>query len=293
MIIAGILEKLDANVKLLTDSEAKVARWVLAHPHDVLTLTVRELAERAEASEGAVMRMCHSLQIDGYNTLKVLLTADIVRGETSSREYPELNPDVSFRDTMDAYMQSAQKTVRETLGSIEENTLQRVEDKLAHARRVLAYGVAASQVVAEDLSQKLMRLGYPVQWWPDIHTATMSTALLDSQDVLFLVSFSGYTKEVLDLAALASRQRATIVAITQLRPRNPLAELADIVFYVTAMEPAPRISATTSVLASILINGALTIWLANHQAALTYPRLKATEEAIRDHRHPKSDKENS
>ena len=108
MIIAGILEKLDANVKLLTDSEAKVARWVLAHPHDVLTLTVRELAERAEASEGAVMRMCHSLQIDGYNTLKVLLTADIVRGETSSREYPELNPDVSFRDTMDAYMQSAQ-----------------------------------------------------------------------------------------------------------------------------------------------------------------------------------------
>ncbi len=293
MIIAGILEKLDANVGFLTDSEAKVARWILAHPHDVITLTVRELAEQAEASEGAVMRLCRSLQIDGYNTLKVLLTADIVRGETSAREYPELNPDVSFQDMMDAYMQSAQKTVRETLGGVEENTLQRVGDKLAQAHRVVAYGVAASQIVAEDLSQKLMRLGYPVQWWSDVHTATMSTALLDSQDVLFLVSFSGCTREVLDLATLALRQHTTIVAITQLRPRNPLAELADIVFYVTAMEPAPRISATTSVLASILINGALTTWLANHQATLTFPRLKATEEAIQDHRHPKSDRENS
>ncbi|MCL5115549.1 MAG: MurR/RpiR family transcriptional regulator [Firmicutes bacterium] len=285
MAISGVVERLESNLDLLAASEAKVGRWILDHPQDVLSLTVRGLAERAQSSQAAVIRLCHSLQVDGFSALKVLLTADLVRHETHSlRDYPELNPAAGFNTLIGAFSHGVLTSVSETIHGIREQQVEEVARLLAGARRIVLFGMAASRVVADDLYQKLMRLGYPVSNPSDVHVALMSSALLAEHDVAILVSFSGSTEEVLELARLARAKKAAIVAITQFRRKNLLADMANLVFYVTAIEPEPRIGATSSVLASMVVGDALALYMANYAREQTYQHLKATEESVRDHR---------
>ncbi|WP_338055279.1 MurR/RpiR family transcriptional regulator [Sulfobacillus harzensis] len=285
MPIAGVLERIESNLDLLTGSEAKIAQWILENPETVLRLTVRDLARESNSSQAAVIRLLRTLKIDGYSTLKVLLTADLVRQEQrSSPEYTEINPGASFDSQLQSFAHAAEDSIYQTINNLNEADLARVSERLRSAHHVFLFGMAASHIAAEDLAQKLTRLGFPVTCWRDIHLAVMASALLGSEDVAVLVSFSGATREVLELATELREREAFIVAITQYRPKNRLAELADVVFHVSAQEPTPRIGATTSVLASLLIGDALMLWLANQDATRTLRHLKATEEAIRQHR---------
>ncbi|AEJ39573.1 RpiR family transcriptional regulator [Sulfobacillus acidophilus TPY] len=283
--ISGVLERLESNVDQLAESEARVARWILAHPQEVLSLSVRELARRAESSQAAVTRLCRSLQIGGYHTLKVLLAADLVRQETDTvYEYAEIQPETPFQAILKGFSQGVQTSLRATLEGLSEEQLARVSDWIRGARRIVVYGVGASAVVADDLSQKLLRLGYPVNRFTDFHLAAMAVALLEPGDLTVVVSFSGETSEVLELAELVRQRKVPLVAITQFRKRNPLIELAREAFFVTATEPTPRIGATTSILASLAVGDALALYLANRDATRAYRNLKSTEDAVRSHR---------
>lgn len=285
MPISGVLERIESNLIALTESEAKVARWILAHAPDVLNLTVRDLAKEADTSQAAVTRLCHTLQIEGYSTLKVLLTADLVRKERRLiSQYPEINPQTTLEAQLQSLARACEHSISGTLNNLSPADLERFSERLQNAGRVLVFGVAASQVAANDLAQKLTRLGLPVVHWDDTHVVAMAAALTGPGDVGILFSFSGRTREVLELAALMRRQGAFIAAITQFSPKNPLADYADVTFHVTAIEPSPRVGATTSVISSLLIGDALMLWLANQNSARSLEFLKATEDAIQDRR---------
>jgi DNA-binding MurR/RpiR family transcriptional regulator len=283
--LPGMIERLELNVDVLAESEAKIGRWILDHPQEVITLTVRELASRAQSSQAAVVRLCRSLQIDGFNTLKVLLTADLVRNEaTHGREYPELDPQASFEMRLEGFSQSLQTSIQSTINGIQLDQLQVVAEWMKEASHVLLFGVAASHVVAEDLYHKLLRLGYQVTNPTDFHIALMTVALFQPADLVFLVSFSGATDEVVEVARLAKQRGTRVVGISQFRKKSPLADAADLMFYVSAKEPVPRIGATSSVIASMVIGDALSLYLANREPEKTYRYLKDTEAAVQNHR---------
>lgn len=285
MALAGMMERLELNVELLAESEAKIGRWILDHPQEVINLTVRELAARAESSQAAVIRLCRSLQIDGFNSLKVLLTADLVRGENAhGREYPELDPHSSFETLLEGFSQGLQTSIQSTIYGIQIDQLKIAATWVQDASHVILFGVAASHVVAEDLYHKLLRLGYQVTNPTDFHIALMTTALLQPQDLVLLVSFSGATDAVVEVARVAKERGAKVMGISQFRKKNPLADVADLMFYVSAKEPVPRIGATSSVISSMLIGDALTLYLANQEPDKTYKYLKDTEAAIQGHR---------
>ncbi len=285
MPISGVLERIESNLSALTHSEAKVARWILEHASDVLNLTVRDLAKEADTSQAAVSRLCRTLQIDGYSTLKVLITADLVRKERRpSSQYPEINPQTTLEAQLQTLARACEHSITGTLNNLNPADLERLSERLRDASRVLVFGVAASHVAANDVAQKLTRLGLPVVHWNDTHVAAMAAALTGPGDVGLLFSFSGRTREVLDLASLMRRQGAFIAAITQFSPKNPLADYADVTFHVTATEPSPRVGATTSVISSLLIGDALMLWLANQNSARSLEYLKATDDAIQGRR---------
>lgn len=285
MAISGVLERIESSLDLLTLSEAKVARWILEHPEDVLQLTVRELASQANASQAAVIRLCRTLKIEGYSTLKVLLTADLVRQERPSLlEYPEINPNATFDSQLQMLAHAVESSVLGTFNNLDRSELERVGERLKQAERVLIFGLAASQVVADDLTQKMTRLGYSAVCWHDVHMATISAAVLGPKDMAILISFSGLTREVIEVAAILRRRGVFVAAVTQFRPKNVLAESADVVLHVTATEPIHRAGATTSVIASLLVADVLMLWMANQDSQRALENLQSTEEAVRHHR---------
>lgn len=287
MAIAGVLETLQENLEHLAESEQKIARWILSHPEQMLPMTVRDLADAADSSQAAVVRLCRTLAVDSYSHLKVLVTADLVRREQEPADgYAELNPDTSFEAQLTWFGRAAADSIQATLARIRPDDLEAAAHRLDTAARIFLFGIAASALVAEDIAQKLLRLGYPASTWRDLHMAEVSAASLQPNDVAILVSFSGLTDEVIGLADLVRSRGAFLAAVTQFRPRprNPLADRADLTLWVSASEPSPRIGATTSVMASLLVGDALMLWLANRDPARALKHLTATDTAVRQHR---------
>jgi len=158
-----------------------------------------------------------------------------------------------------------------------------VIDALVGARRIDVYGVGASGLIALDLQQKLHRIGRVAFAWTDPHLALTSAALLTEGDVAVAISHSGTTQDTVDLLALADRNGATTVAVTNF-PRSPLAELGDHVLTTAARETTFRSGAMASRLAQLTVIDCVFVGVAQRTYQETRAALDATYAAVRGRR---------
>ena len=83
MIKSRFLDEIQLASKEMPCLEKKVARYILAHPQDVLQMTVNELSTKSESSRTAVSRFCKSVGIRGFSHLKARLSVELNQEETA------------------------------------------------------------------------------------------------------------------------------------------------------------------------------------------------------------------
>ena len=62
----------------LPPTARRIATYIDEHAQDVIRMSITELAEQTDASEGSVVGLCQRLGIDGFQELKILLARDLV-----------------------------------------------------------------------------------------------------------------------------------------------------------------------------------------------------------------------
>ena len=72
---SGLDPPIDAH---LPPTAQRIARTIEEQANDVIRMSITELAEQAQASEGSVVGLCRRLGIDGFQELKILLSRDLV-----------------------------------------------------------------------------------------------------------------------------------------------------------------------------------------------------------------------
>jgi len=173
--------------------------------------------------------------------------------------------------------------VEETAEQLDADTCEQVVQALANAKRIDVFGVGASGTVASDFQQKLHRIGRTAFYWPDVHTALASAALLSKGDVALGISHTGTTSDCIDVLRQARQQGATTVALTNF-PRSPITEVADYVLTTAARETTYRSGATASRLAQLTVIDCLFVGVAARDRAATQRALAATAESVADRR---------
>ncbi len=63
----------------LPPSERKLADYILAHPHKAIESTVNEISALANSSDAAVIRLCKSLGLKGFQDLKMRVAGDLAK----------------------------------------------------------------------------------------------------------------------------------------------------------------------------------------------------------------------
>src|SRR5579875_2812219 len=76
--VPGSFVRLQGAYGALRAAEQRVADFVLAHPDELIYLTVTELAERTNTSESTVVRLCQKVGYKGYQEFKIVLARDLV-----------------------------------------------------------------------------------------------------------------------------------------------------------------------------------------------------------------------
>ena len=133
---------------------------------------------------------------------------------------------------------------------IEPEVIRRSVDLICASSTVLLFGMGASFLVAQDAYQKFIRVGKRCALSEDIHCQYVHARNAGPSDVAIIISYTGYTEEILRCARDLRRQGTPIVAITRFEP-SPLSQMSDCNLYVVAMEETFRSGAMSSRIAQL------------------------------------------
>lgn len=251
MILVSCTLLIRACMDSMTDTEKRIADYLLVHGSDAMHMNAKELSVSCDTSPAAVVRFAKKLGFKGFTALKL----DLAR-ESAQAAPDAFNSAILESDDLAAIISKAEKTHQRntalTYQMINIATLQSAIDALLGARRVFLFGVGASGLLAMDFQYKCSRIGVPVFYHADSHTSLASAALLDKHDTVIAISYSGVTRETLLAAQSAHACGAKVIAVTQ-GNLNPLARLADFPLCIPSEESTLRIGAMTSRNSGLLV----------------------------------------
>ena len=252
---AGLIVQISGLLPSLSPAEQRVARLVVADPAEAARRTITDLATAAETSEATVIRFCRSVGMEGYPQLRIRLAAEAARrvDPPDARVVGgDIPPGADFAQIIATIAFNDARAVEETAEQLDPAVCERVVEAITDASRVDIYGAGASGFVASDFQQKLHRIGRIAFYWPDVHTALTSAALLGRGDVAIGISHTGTTSDVVEVLEQARSRGATTVALTNF-PRSPITEVADHVLTTAARETTYRSGAMASRLAQLTV----------------------------------------
>ena len=234
-------------------AEKKVAEYVLAEPRKVIHYNITELARRSGVSQAAIVRFCRRIGMKGFPEFKLQLSQDVFR--ISDERFL---PDLELESDMDPAL-----VAKGVIGGIHRNMdkletlcdvhlISQAVDIIRKARFTYIFGVGASGLVAQDLYQKLIRIGFPCANSLETHLQLTVACNLKPLDAAFIISYSGETSEMISCASQVKKNGAALVTLT-METANTLCSFADIALRVPALERIYRTGATISLISQLAI----------------------------------------
>ena len=129
----------------------------------------------------------------------------------------------------DTAAQYTQKIFGATIAALDEAqrdidmaAIERMVDYLTQAKQIHFFGLGASGAVAQD-ARRISFFGsiLPVMAYADVLMQRMVAASCHTGDVVVIISYTGRTRELVDIARVARESGAVVLGITA--PASPLA----------------------------------------------------------------------
>jgi DNA-binding MurR/RpiR family transcriptional regulator len=262
----SILKIISARLDSMSEADREIGRFIVEHPERMLLLSSAAVAVETGRSQSSVVKFSQKMGYAGYQELKLAVN----KAQAQEWQVPpgmihgSIEAGDSYATIRQKLISSKILSIQETVAVNSEQTIDRVLDALAKARRIHLAGVGASSLVARDFSYKLLKLGRMVLLDNDSHVQIANAATLEPDDVLFAISHSGASLETLRVAEQARARAAKVISVTGLQ-RNPLTEVADLHLFTVADEERVRSSAITSRDAQLALTDLLFILLVSRQ----------------------------
>ncbi|MER2029456.1 MAG: MurR/RpiR family transcriptional regulator [Solibacillus sp.] len=245
------IERIRSGMELLKPAERNVALYILSHLDDVIRMPIAVLAEKAKTSEATIVRMCRALNFSGFKDLKLSI-ASAPTLEIPNNHNFELEKDSTMFQMIQTIEMHNIDAIQRTLMINGERELEKIIHKINNARKIIFIGIGASAIVAQDFEHKLKRINKNCETIFDSHGQLIAATHATSEDVVFAISYSGETKEIINALTVAKENQATIITMTQNR-RNTIQSFADYALYVVSNEADIRSSATASRIAQLTL----------------------------------------
>ncbi|WHZ02537.1 MurR/RpiR family transcriptional regulator [Neobacillus sp. YX16] len=276
---AGGLKMLQNMLEQLPASERKIAQFILENPQSILNKTVNDIGAQAKTSGAAVIRLCKSLGLNGFQDLKVRIAGDLVK--PAEQGYRDIEPGESYFSIVQKTTSNSIQSIRDSAEMINYEELERAVQTLLSAQNVHFFGIGASNIIAKDAQQKFLRIQKNATAFTDTHLVATLIANAKKDDVVFAISHSGETAEIIKVISLAKERGVKTISLTKYG-QSSVASSADIKLFTSySGEPAFRSAATSSRLAQLYMMDILFLSMATVQYEQTVQAIDQTREAIK------------
>jgi RpiR family carbohydrate utilization transcriptional regulator len=288
-----MLDRIKASIPALPPAEQRVAKLVLADPRAFATLPVVELAERAHVSKPTVVRFCRSVGYDGLTDFKRKLAGSVNEGVPFVHR--AVDEDDKSGDIVVKVIDNAGQRLLKYRNDAASHAFERAiagSPRPARGRaRIEFYGVGNSGIVAQDAQHKFFRLGVRATAVSDGHVQVMSATMLRPGDCAVIISNSGHSRDLLDVAEIARRKGATLISITA--SDSPLAQVTrganQILLAVDHPEDYDRYSPMVSRLLHLMVIDILTTAVALRLPGELRPMLQEIKKTLRAKRYARAE----
>lgn len=215
-------------------AEKRLIDYILTDPKRVLSLNINELAEKAEVSYSTVCRLFPKAGYTGFKAFCKDLSEELsaVRTEVHG---PAIEANLSAPEIMGTYCSVAEQLVESCRNNLDTDVLERAAGAILAAEHISFVGQGNSAVTARYAYTKLFRLGIPCSWEDDAVLGPMHARLMRPGHVLFAISSSGRTRNVLECVDLALGNGATVISLCDYKS-SPLSRAASIPIYTTSRD---------------------------------------------------------
>ena len=279
------LELIQKNLDTFSKSEKKVAEVILASPQAAIHSSIATLAKMAEVSEPTVNRFCRRLDTKGFPDFKLHLAQSLANGT------PYVNRNVNEDDGPEAYttkiFESAMACLNVAKNALDTSLINRAVDVLTQANKISFFGLGASSSVAHDALNKFFRFNIPVSCFDDIVMQEMNCINSSEGDVIVLISHTGRTKALVEVAQLARENDAFVIALTA--QDSPLAQQSNLVLSTSVPEDTDIYMPMASRIAQLVLIDVLATGFTLRRGPKFRDNLKHVKEGLKYSRFDKFD----
>jgi DNA-binding MurR/RpiR family transcriptional regulator len=213
-------------------SEHRLADLVLADVETAMNSSIVDLAALAKVSPPTVTRFCRRVGCDSFSEFKVRLAQSRFLGQRYLRPAggPESVPDIA-----QVIVNHAQSTLYGLFERLDADAVERAAAKLGGSNYILSFGSGGvSSMVANELENRLFRLGLRIAASTDHQAQMMRTAAAPSGTVILASSMSGNNQQLATTLGIAGEHGLTRIVIT--RPGSEVAGHADVLLALDVPE---------------------------------------------------------
>ncbi|WP_226036180.1 MurR/RpiR family transcriptional regulator [Aquibacillus saliphilus] len=235
MTNVDIFTLIKSRFQSLTNTEKKVATFVVEHKKEVIYMSITDLADACQVGDTSVFRFCRAMDLKGYQEFKI----SIAHSLSLQDETPQLSSEITMQDTIDELaskvLSSTVDALSETRNLLNSKDMSKAVDEMINAERIHFYGVGSSLLTAMEAKNKFMRITNKTECSIDTHLQMMTASLMTKNEVAVIISYSGSTKDSIEIAKVAKERGVPIISITRFA-KSPLTKYSDITLICGANE---------------------------------------------------------
>lgn len=247
----------------LKGNNRRIAEQLLTSPELLMSKKVNDIADACSCDPAQVIRFCQNLGFKGFSELKNRVARELIPLPVEKEE--KRNKADAFEQFRADYCRSVAGAINDTLMNLDKTAVLKAVKNIHDAERIVICGAGASNLTAQDLHIKLLRMGFNSSCFADQEMQKINCALLGKSDLLIVFSFSGNTASVIQCMKTAKANGGTVLLITNC-PASKAAGLADLMLNTAAEEEKLRLGAMISRMTQLAV-----IDLLVSNLALKYP----------------------
>ena len=209
-----ILSRLDDPPFRVSKGDRKIIDCIRTHLTDIPRMTISEIALASGTAEATCTRFVRKIGFASLADFKAAL-AEEGAGLGRYMDRGNIRNNETARETARKLLSANMIALEKTQDIIRDEVIDACADLLIAAQRIVFIGLGYSGIIALDSYFKFMRIGMNCVAPRDNHTMRMVTVLLEPNDVVFAISHSGETAEILETVAIARARGIKVISLTE------------------------------------------------------------------------------
>jgi RpiR family transcriptional regulator, glv operon transcriptional regulator len=206
------MENLAKLFTKLTNSEQKVFSYIYENQQKVMKMKISDLAKETFTSKTVIINLTQKLGFEGFSDFKYHL---------KSASYAE-----DDRKVLEDLQYNLKQNIEKTFVIIEPDLYKKITGEMLAAKTIYVFARGTSKAAGYYLNHLLLTMGIKCVFVDDYNLLTLVSNTLEKDELVILISLSGNTQKILEVANIAKVKEVKTIAITSFG-NNELSKISD------------------------------------------------------------------